>query len=78
VQRICYRCQSKDEFDTVKLARTGKIFTYAEDYLADVPVLPQISASVDLADGARVYLRLTESEAQNPADRRKSWVCRWN
>jgi 3-hydroxy-3-methylglutaryl CoA synthase len=68
VQRICYRCQSKDEFETVKLARTGKIFTYAEDYLADVPVLPQISASVDLDDGARVYLRLTESEAQNPAD----------
>ena len=53
VQRICYRCQSKDEFDTVKLARTGKIFTYAEDYLADVPVLPQISASVDLADGGQ-------------------------
>jgi hydroxymethylglutaryl-CoA synthase len=68
VQRICYTCQSKDEFEEVKLARKGRIFTYAEDYLADVPVLPQISASVDLEDGARVFLRLTEAEAQNPAD----------
>jgi 3-hydroxy-3-methylglutaryl CoA synthase len=68
VQRICYHCQSKDEYEEVKLARTGKIFTYSEDYLANVPVLPQISASIDLDDGARVFLRLTESEAQNPAD----------
>lgn len=68
VQRVCYRCQSKDEYEEVKLAKTGKIFTYAEDYLADVPILPQVSASIDLDDGARVFLRLTESEAQNPAD----------
>jgi len=68
VQRICYRCHSKDEYEEIKLARTGKIFTYAEDYLADVPVLPQISASIDLDDGTRVFLRLTEAEAQNPAD----------
>jgi hydroxymethylglutaryl-CoA synthase len=68
VQRICYRCQSKDEYEEVKLAKTGKIFTYAEDYLADVPVLPQISASIDLDDGTRVFLRLTESEPQNPTD----------
>jgi uncharacterized OB-fold protein len=68
VQRICYRCQSKDEYEEVKLAKTGKIFTYAEDYLADVPVLPQVSASIDLDDGARVFLRLTESEPQNPTD----------
>lgn len=68
VQRVCYGCQSKDHFEEVKLARKGKIFTYAEDYLAGVPVLPQISASVDLEDGARVFLRLTESEAQNPSD----------
>lgn len=68
VQRICYRCQSKDEYEEVRLTRTGSIFTYAEDYLADVPVLPQISASIDLDDGARVFLRLTETEPQNPAD----------
>jgi len=68
IQRICYGCQSKDEYDEVKLSRTGKIFTYSEDYLADVPVLPQISATVDLDDGARVFLRLTEIEAQNPKD----------
>ncbi len=68
VQRVCFRCQSKDDFTEVKLARRGKIFTYSEDYLADVPVLPQISASIDLDDGARVFLRLTETEPQNPVD----------
>lgn len=68
IQRICYHCHSKDEYEEVKLARIGKIFTYAEDYLAGVPVLPQISATIDLDDGTRVYLRLTECEAQNPAD----------
>ncbi len=68
VQRICYRCHSKDEYEEVKLARSGKVFTYAEDYLADVPVLPQISATIDLDDGTRVFLRLSECEAQNPSD----------
>ncbi|GAG34087.1 unnamed protein product, partial [marine sediment metagenome] len=68
VQRVCYRCQSKDEYEEVRLAKTGKIFTYAEDYLPDAPVLPQISATIDLDDGVRVFLRLAEGEAQNPAD----------
>ena len=69
VSRICYQCRSKDDFEEVNMARSGKIYTYAEDYLADSPVLPQISATIDLDDGARVYLRLTECEAQNLQDR---------
>jgi uncharacterized OB-fold protein len=69
VQRVCFGCKSKDEYEEVRLARRGKIFTYAEDYLSETPTPPEIRAVVMLADGARVCVTLTEAEAQASSDR---------
>lgn len=69
VQRVCYNCGSVDEYEEVKLAKRGTIFSYTEDYIALSPQLPQGLAVVDLNDGSRIYVQLIEAEAQKAHDR---------
>lgn len=68
VQRVCYRCGSLDEYEEVRLARKGTIFSYTEDYITLSPQLPQVLAIVILEDGARVYVEVNEVEPQAPLD----------
>ena len=70
ISRCCIECGEKDNYDEVKLARRGKIFTFTFDYLAgsggaygDYAALnPAIRAVVDLEDGCRTFLELTDCE----------------
>lgn len=70
ISKCCVECGEKDSYDEVKLARRGKIFTFTFDYLAgaggaygDYAALnPAIRGVVDLEDGCRVFLELTDCE----------------
>ena len=66
IQRVCYRCQSKDEFDQVRLSdKKGKVFTYSLDSLAGVVDPPLIQTIVEMEDGgARVYTAMTDCDTQ--------------
>jgi hydroxymethylglutaryl-CoA synthase len=66
VQRICFNCHSKDEYEEIRYAEeVGKIFTFSIDRLAgrsDDPVVVQ--TVFDLDDGARFYLVMTDCDPE--------------
>ena len=62
INRICYDCHSKDEYDEIRLYdRQFRLFTYSIDQLAgrsDDPVIVQ--AVAENAEGARIYMLVTD------------------
>ena len=64
VQRVCYGCRTKDEFDEVRLAGLkGKVFTFSVDNLAgrgDDPSIVQTIAEME--NGARFYGTMTDCD----------------
>lgn len=62
-QRICAKCQAKDDFEDYKLSdKKGKIFTYAVDYLTPSREPPAIIGVVDFEGGGRVMCEVAECE----------------
>ena len=65
IQRVCYQCQSKDDFEEVRLSdKKGKVFTFSLDNLAgrsDDPVIPQMVIESDL-EKARIYCIMTDCD----------------
>ncbi len=62
-QRICAKCQTKDDFEDYKLSdKKGKIFTYAIDYLTSSKEVPTIFGVVDFEGGGRLMCEVTECE----------------
>jgi 3-hydroxy-3-methylglutaryl CoA synthase len=63
IQRICYKCRSKDDYKEIRLSEhKGKIFTFTLDNLAgrsDDPVVPQIVVESEL-ENARIYSMMTD------------------
>jgi hydroxymethylglutaryl-CoA synthase len=61
--RICAVCQAKDDFEDYKFShRTGKLFTYAVDYLQPTQNPPGINGVVDFNGGGRFTCELTDCE----------------
>jgi len=69
VQRICFHCRSKDDYDEVRYSdQVGRVFSFTRDQLAgrsDDPVVVQ--TVFDMNDGARFYLMMTDCD---PAEAR--------
>jgi 3-hydroxy-3-methylglutaryl CoA synthase len=65
IQRVCYKCQAKDNYDEVRLSdKKGKVYTFSLDNLAgrsDDPVIPQIVIESEL-ENARIYCMMTDCE----------------
>lgn len=66
IPRVCGECGTKDALDEVKLARTGKVYTFTLDHLVggaylNVPV-PRLV--IDLEGGGRVFLEMTDGDPQ--------------
>ena len=62
-QRICIKCQTKDNFEDYKFSdKKGHIFTYTLDYLTPDRESPAVVGVVDFADGGRVMCEVTECE----------------
>ena len=62
--RICYVCQSKDNFEKVKLARRGKVFTFTKDYIRSGGALPVPWCVIELEGGGRVFLTMTDCDPE--------------
>lgn len=65
IQRVCFNCRAKDEFDEVRLSdKKGKVFTFSLDNLAgrsDDPVVVQ--TVVESEEGAaRIYCMMTDCD----------------
>jgi len=65
IQRVCYQCQSKDDYEEVRLSdKRGKIFTFSLDNLAgrsDDPVITQTVIESEL-ENARIYSIMTDCD----------------
>ena len=64
VHRICTECGYRDGLEEVKLSRRGALFTFTHDYLTETPDPPTTHAVVDLDGGGRVFVQLTDCEAE--------------
>ncbi len=65
-QRLCIACQTKDQFESLRLAdRQAEVFTFTVDFLNADPDPPTVMTVVDFAGGGRAYLQMTD---RNPAD----------
>jgi hydroxymethylglutaryl-CoA synthase len=65
-QRICISCQSRDNFESVRLAdKQAQVFTYTVDFLNADPDPPTVMTIIDFEGGGRAYLMMTD---RNPAD----------
>lgn len=58
--RVCVGCRARDRMVDAKLAKTGAVFTFTIDHLAQVPEHPMPMVVVDLDGGGRVYLQGTD------------------
>jgi hydroxymethylglutaryl-CoA synthase len=65
--RACIECGQPDGLDDVALARRGTVFTFTHDYLHESPDPPTTHAVVDLDGGGRLYLQLTDCDADRVA-----------
>ncbi len=62
-QRVCTRCQSKDNFANVRLSdKRGRVFTYSMDYLAGTVDVPLVVTVVNLDGGGRMLTMMTDRE----------------
>ncbi|MBM4406715.1 MAG: 3-hydroxy-3-methylglutaryl CoA synthase [Chloroflexi bacterium] len=60
-QRICTRCNAKDQMDDIRLADTrGEIFTYSMDYVAGTPDVPLVVTVINFKGGGRILCMLTD------------------
>ena len=65
IERVCYNCRSKDNFEEVRLSdRRARVFTFTLDSLAgrsDDPTVPQIAVEFDY-ENTRTYLPMTDCD----------------
>jgi 3-hydroxy-3-methylglutaryl CoA synthase len=68
IQRVCYGCQARDDYDEVTLSRErGRLFTYSLDNLAGGVDPPIVQSIVELEGGARVYCLMTDNDPSQVA-----------
>ena len=62
-QRVCSKCQTKDEFEDYKFSdKKGHIFSYTIDYLTTNRESPALVGVVDFEGGGRIMCEVTECE----------------
>jgi 3-hydroxy-3-methylglutaryl CoA synthase len=63
MERVCHVCQAKDQFDKVRLSdQKGEVFTYTIDNLEASIDPPTAMAVLDLANGCRLFLQMTDRD----------------
>lgn len=64
-QRVCYGCHAKDDFERERLSgRRGRIMSYSFDYFFPTSEPPLIATMVELDNGCRVYMQMTDASMQ--------------
>lgn len=65
IQRVCYSCRSKDNFQEIRLSdKTARVFTYTLDSLAgraDDLTIPQVDLEFDV-NSVRTYMLMTDCD----------------
>lgn len=61
--QVCIECGHREGLAEVKLGHRGTLFTFTNDYIHDSPDAPTTHGVVELEGGARVYVQLTDVDA---------------
>ena len=62
-QRVCTRCHTKDNFESIRLSdKKGKIFTFSMDYITGTPDVPMVIPVVDFEGGGRILTSMTDRD----------------
>lgn len=65
-QRVCISCQTRDNFESVRLAdKRASLFTFTVDFLNADPDPPTVMSVIDFEAGGRAYVMMTD---RNPGD----------
>ena len=65
-QRICSRCHTKDQWETVRLSdKPGKIFTFSLDYLVGGVDSPMAITIINFEGGGRGMFMMTDREIED-------------
>jgi hydroxymethylglutaryl-CoA synthase len=65
--RVCIECGHGGGLEDVALGRRGTLFTFTNDHMFESPDPPTTHGVVDLEGGGRVYLQLTDCDADRVA-----------
>jgi 3-hydroxy-3-methylglutaryl CoA synthase len=65
ITRVCIACQNHDSLQEVPLERTGQVFTFTRDHLYVAADSPTIMAVVDVNQGGRLYLQMTDVDPED-------------
>ena len=61
-RHVCPGCGAKDDFQDVRLASTGRVFTFTRDYLYPSPDAPTGMAVADIDGGGRFYGQVADCD----------------
>ncbi len=62
-QRLCTRCHTQDQFDTVRLSdKKAELFTYSKDALAGTMDNPLVIAVINFEGGGRMITMMTDRD----------------
>jgi hydroxymethylglutaryl-CoA synthase len=65
IARVCIACQNHDSLQEVPLERSGQVFTFTRDHLYVAPDTPTIMSVVDLNQGGRLYIQMTDVDPED-------------
>lgn len=65
IARVCIACQNHDSLQEVPLEHTGHVFTFTRDHLYNAPDVPTIMSVVDVKEGGRLYLQMTDVDPED-------------
>ena len=65
IARICIACHNHDSLQEVPLAHTGQVFTFTRDHLYVAADSPTIMSVVDLDEGGRLYIQMTDVDPED-------------
>jgi 3-hydroxy-3-methylglutaryl CoA synthase len=63
--RVCLQCGARDKMTDHRLAHRGRVFTFTVDHLSVNIDHPLPMAVVDLEDGGRLYLQVTDAAPEH-------------
>lgn len=65
IARVCISCQNHDSLQEVPLEHAGQVFTFTRDHLYVAPDSPTIMSVIDLNQGGRLYLQMTDVDPED-------------
>ncbi len=63
--RVCSVCKNHDSLQEVALEHAGQVFTFTRDHLYVAPDSPTIMSVVDVDQGGRLYLQMTDVDPED-------------